>query len=153
MSKPLPTAMSKPALLCLCLGLLVGCRTPVHPWLLDPPQVLRPDAAKAEFFRRIHYPYYASKERRRRIEQAAHDMNVNQTPAQVLAELGPPDWKEMADGYPPKIPPSQVWYYVHTLERPLGPHYHGKLIGIDIEETTPPTIDTMEIEGLQKVGR
>ena len=154
--------MNKLALLCGCLALLVGCQGPYdqpRPSLFSseppvpPPQMLRPDAAKAAFFRRIHYPYVTSKAQRRRIERIVRGLDVIQTPAQVLVALGPPDWKEYGDGYPPKLPPYEVWYYVHTLERPLGPDYEGKVLIIDVNKTTPPDLASFTNNGLQKVGR
>ena len=156
------SALNKLALLCVCLGLLVGCQGPYdqpHPSLfsgqprLYPPQLAKPSASRKAFFQHLHYPYVASKARRRRIEWAWRNLDINQTPAQVLAELGPPDWKEEFDGYPPKIPPSETWCYVHTLERPLGPNYDGKLLLIGVNKTTPAKIVSMEDRGLQKVGR
>ena len=140
--------MIKPIFLCLCVCLQVACKASADSLPLYPAQTNKPDAAAKEFSRHVHYPYIAPEARRRRIERAAKEGRLGQTEAQVLAQLGPPDWKEDKDGHPPEIPPFQVWYYVHTWKHQVGPDYHGKMVLIYIRKVAPQTSDEVEAYGL-----
>ena len=94
----------------LCLYLLVACGASAAPSPVHPSKMREPDAATQQFFKRLHYPYIASNACRLRIEHAAKEMRLGQTKAQVLAQLGPPDWKEEVAGHLPEVPPAQAWY-------------------------------------------
>ena len=145
--------MVRTAFLGLCACLLVGCATPSTQTQYYPDQSGHRDAASEKFLRQIHYPYQASQARRRQIERASFQVDVGLSEAQVLALLGPPDFKTDYDGYPPKIPPCQTWTYVHTFKYRAKPGYCGKIFVVTFSKTAPQTVIQIEPFGFNEDGR
>lgn len=114
-------------------------------------QMGKVDLAGKEFEQHLRYPYHASQARRRRIERAEHDLPMYCTKEEVLARLGSPDLKYDFAGFPPEIPASQEWCYVHTLEHSIDRKYSGKMIVLCfLLDKNPPTVGYAESHGFHK---
>ncbi len=131
--------MNKLVLLCVCMCGLLSCTTH-QPVAHEPSQY-----GSADFLARTSFPYQASEERRLRIERAARELPVGATEAQVLALLGPPDYKgrnavldKQHGGF---ITTGETWQYVHTMDHPYDPGDIGKMLMVAFTfKTNPPTV-------------
>ena len=113
----------------------------------------------ADFFSRVHYPYHATPEQQRRIERAARILRVGWTEQQVLALLGPPDYKagwvhDVGKGSKKKTVVDEYWHYVHSMEQQSSPDQPGRLLIIGFSNGSTPRrviqVDGNEILGLKR---
>ena len=127
--------MVQAALLGWCAAcLLAGCQSGYE-------QHGHLDAASQAFVQRMHYPYIASKARRRQIERASRVVDVGMSKARALALLGPPDIKVFFDG----SPISEAWTYIHTWRYRDKPDYHGRILVLSFDANAPDIIDNIEL--------
>jgi hypothetical protein len=122
------------------------------------PSSQSPRPSYDDFFSSVHYPYHAALEQQRRIERAARILRVGWTEQQVLARLGPPDYKTGSSVYRHHAPSEktvvdQYWHYVHSMEQQPSPDQPGRLLIIGFSNGSTPRrvvqVDGNEIPGLK----
>jgi len=130
----------------LVSGALAQKETMTTPHQMPTPEIdyyaaAPPHPTRDEFFSHLTYPYHATADRQRRIEDAARVIQTGKTELQILDLLGQPDYKAPAYHFidsPQRFVADEVWHYVHTIEQPPRYDRPGKMLLIMLSNRSKP---------------